>query len=107
MKGPRADHVGSLLRPQMLLDTRKQYEVGSITLDKLREIEDRSVLDAVKMQREAGTEVVSDGEYRRGIWYGPLSEGLEGFVASPEPSPAPEASGTARLPHWHKRPWRS
>jgi 5-methyltetrahydropteroyltriglutamate--homocysteine methyltransferase len=89
MKGPRADHIGSLLRPQALLDARKEYEAGQITLEGLREIEDRSILEAVKIQREAGIEVVSDGEYRRGIWYGPLSEGLEGFVEISEPAATP------------------
>ncbi|HLF80052.1 MAG TPA: hypothetical protein VJB57_21440, partial [Dehalococcoidia bacterium] len=80
----RADHVGSLLRPQALLDARKQYDAGKLTLEQLREVEDRSILEAIKMQREAGLEDVTDGEYRRAIWYGPLSEGLEGLVEGPE-----------------------
>jgi methionine synthase II (cobalamin-independent) len=71
------------------LDARQEYEAGNITLERLREIEDRSILEAVKMQRQAGIEVVSDGEYRRGIWYGPLSEGLEGFVETSEPAATP------------------
>jgi 5-methyltetrahydropteroyltriglutamate--homocysteine methyltransferase len=85
----RADHVGSLLRPPALLAARKDYEAGSISLDRLREIEDESVLEAIKMQRDAGLEIVTDGEYRRAIWYSPLSEGLEGLVPSPEPPATP------------------
>jgi 5-methyltetrahydropteroyltriglutamate--homocysteine methyltransferase len=88
LKGPRADHIGSLLRPPDLLAARKQHDAGQVSLQQLREIEDRSIVEAIKMQRDAGIEVVSDGEYRRGIWYAPLSEGLEGLVPNPD-NPAP------------------
>jgi 5-methyltetrahydropteroyltriglutamate--homocysteine methyltransferase len=84
MKGPRADHIGSLLRPPELLAARAEHEAGRLSLEQLREVEDRSVLEAVKLQREAGIEVVSDGEYRRAIWYAPLGEGLEGLVQNPD-----------------------
>jgi len=80
----RADHVGSLLRPPELLAARQAHKEGRITDEQLREVEDRSVLAALEMQRQAGVDVLTDGEYRRGVWYGPLSNGLEGFVDDPE-----------------------
>jgi methionine synthase II (cobalamin-independent) len=81
----RADHVGSLLRPPELIEAREDFAAGRIGKDRLREAEDRAILKALEVQREAGVEVFTDGEYRRGIWYGPLSEAIEGFVPDPNP----------------------
>lgn len=43
----RADHVGTLLRPPELVQARDNYLEGRITADKLREVEDASVLKAL------------------------------------------------------------
>jgi 5-methyltetrahydropteroyltriglutamate--homocysteine methyltransferase len=64
----RADHVGSLLRPPELLDARVQHAEGKISDERLREVEDASILEALEMQRAAGIDVVTDGEYRRAGW---------------------------------------
>lgn len=45
----RADHVGSLLRPAGLLQTRADYAQGRLTRDELSKIEDRAILDAIAM----------------------------------------------------------
>jgi 5-methyltetrahydropteroyltriglutamate--homocysteine methyltransferase len=84
----RADHVGSLLRPPELLEAREAYAGNRITLEQLREAEDRAILTALDLQREAGLDIYTDGEYRRGIWYGPLHEAIEGLVRNPEPAAA-------------------
>jgi 5-methyltetrahydropteroyltriglutamate--homocysteine methyltransferase len=81
----RADHVGSLLRPPELLQSRQDFNEGRISENKLREAEDQAVLKALDVQRQAGIDVFSDGEYRRGIWYGPLGEAIQGLV--PDQSP--------------------
>jgi 5-methyltetrahydropteroyltriglutamate--homocysteine methyltransferase len=65
----RADHVGSLLRPEPLLAARKQHEGGWITAETLRGCEDDCVRRAVEMQAELGFEGVTDGEFRRGSWH--------------------------------------
>jgi 5-methyltetrahydropteroyltriglutamate--homocysteine methyltransferase len=83
----RADHVGSLLRPPELLEARVQQADGKITLEQLREVEDTSILKALEMQRNAGIDVVTDGEYRRAGWSGPAPagsiDGLTQVVGSP------------------------
>ena len=38
----RADHVGSFLRPKVLLDARLQAARGDITGEQLREVEDKA-----------------------------------------------------------------
>ncbi len=46
----RNDVVGSLLRPAKLKDARNQYDDGKLTLEELRQIEDRAIRDAVHLQ---------------------------------------------------------
>src|SRR5215203_5767470 len=75
----RADVVGSLLRPQYLLDARAQLERGELTAAAFKTIEDRAVDEAVALQEAAGLDVITDGEMRRYAFYGHLVEALEGF----------------------------
>jgi len=65
----RADHVGSLLRPPEVLGARTDCAQGRISADRLREIEDDAIRDAVRMQEEIGLQAVTDGEFRRGSWH--------------------------------------
>jgi 5-methyltetrahydropteroyltriglutamate--homocysteine methyltransferase len=65
----RADHVGSLLRPPELLRARDRFKNGEISAPELRTIEDASILDAVRIQEEAGLQGITDGEFRRGSWH--------------------------------------
>ena len=65
----RADHVGSLLRPPALLEARQRHAAGEIDADALREVEDRSILDVIALQRDAGLQTVTDGEFRRTSWH--------------------------------------
>jgi 5-methyltetrahydropteroyltriglutamate--homocysteine methyltransferase len=76
----RADHVGSLLRPPELLEARTQYTDGKITLGQLREAEDAAVLKALEVQKQAGVDVVTDGEYRRVAWSAAAGDAIEGLV---------------------------
>jgi 5-methyltetrahydropteroyltriglutamate--homocysteine methyltransferase len=76
----RADHVGSLLRPQELLDARAQFAEGKLTEAQLREIEDTSILKALELQHSAGIDVVTDGEYRRAAWSAAAGSAIEGLV---------------------------
>ncbi len=64
----RADQVGSLLRPAHLLAAREQCVRGEIDLPALREVEDAAIRDVIAMQEQVGLEVVTDGEFRRGLY---------------------------------------
>ena len=61
----RADVVGSLLRPQYLLDARKAWREGKLDDKGVHAVEDRAVAEAVALQESAGIDAVTDGEYRR------------------------------------------
>lgn len=86
MTTPRAETVGSLLRPPELLEARAELERGGVSRERLRELEDRAVLGALALQREAGIEVYTDGEMRRENWMAALLEEVGGVVAVPAPT---------------------
>ena len=76
----RADHVGSLLRPQAVKDARKAcLEDGSINADVLSSVENEAICQAVIMQQSAGLKAVTDGEYRRSFWHYDFMSHLTGF----------------------------
>ena len=64
-----ADHVGSLLRPTKLLEARKKWKNGKLTFSALKEVEDSSIQEVVKLQEDVGLKVVTDGEFRRENWW--------------------------------------
>src|SRR5258706_8410987 len=69
----RADHIGSLLRPKLL---REAFRTGK----NLKEIQDQSIRDVVRLQRDWGLGAITDGEFRRiSYWekFVRLTRGLE------------------------------
>ena len=75
----RSDVVGSLLRPEPLKEARRRWEAGELSAAGLKHIEDRAVDDAIRLQEDAGLDVVTDGELRRYAFFGHLIEALDGF----------------------------
>ncbi|HUB96066.1 MAG TPA: 5-methyltetrahydropteroyltriglutamate--homocysteine S-methyltransferase [Stellaceae bacterium] len=61
----RADHVGSLIRPQSLIDARRAVLAGTLSAQELRAKEDAAIRDVVKLQEELGLHAITDGEFRR------------------------------------------
>ena len=74
----RADHVGSLLRPPHLIEAREKRSRGEITAGQLKELEDKEVRAAVKLQEDAGLQSITDGDYRRGHWWMDFVSAIEG-----------------------------
>ncbi len=75
----RADVVGSLLRPESLKVARARRDRGELSAAAFKQVEDRAVDDAVRLQEEAGLDVVTDGELRRYAFFGHLIDALDGF----------------------------
>ncbi len=75
----RADHVGSLLRPQAIKDARVKFNAGEIDSAALAEIEDREIIAAIKRQEEVGLQAVTDGEFRRAWWHFDFLQDLDGM----------------------------
>jgi 5-methyltetrahydropteroyltriglutamate--homocysteine methyltransferase len=83
----RADHVGSLLRPPELLKARAECAAGRISAEGLRGIEDAAIRDVVAFQEQVGLQSITDGEYRRKIFYSDFYfRGLGGGTVAYDPS---------------------
>ncbi len=78
----RTDVVGSLLRPEAVKTARVAFDDGKISADELRAIEDEAVREAVRMQENAGLDVVTDGEMRRLNFQDSFGASVEGYDAS-------------------------
>jgi 5-methyltetrahydropteroyltriglutamate--homocysteine methyltransferase len=70
-----ADNLGSFLRPPYLREAldRRASEA------ELRPLQDRAVREVVRLQEEVGLPVVTDGEFRRRIWYHTVLAVADGF----------------------------
>jgi 5-methyltetrahydropteroyltriglutamate--homocysteine methyltransferase len=83
----RADHVGSLLRPPELLKARADRAAGRISAEDLRWFEDAAIRNVVAFQEEVGLQSITDGEYRREIFYSDFYfRGLGGGTVAYDPS---------------------
>ncbi len=109
----RAEHVGSLLRPEKLLRARAAIEgdqyrtvAKSTMYAELKCIEDEAIRDAVKLQEDAGLQSITDGEFRRRSWYQDFVLALGGtsitFVDASKTisaaMPFEDAGGVEKLP---------
>ncbi|WVQ83750.1 hypothetical protein IAT38_005894 [Cryptococcus sp. DSM 104549] len=81
----KAEHLGSLLRPAELLEARAAQEAGKITAAQLAAVEDEAVKKAVQMQTELGFHPISDGEYRRGVFWGSMLQEFHGMTEVQNP----------------------
>ena len=75
----RADHVGSLLRPEALKRARADHAEGRIDDAELRGIEDEAIRDVVRMQEDLGLQTATDGEFRRTSWHMDFIYQLQGI----------------------------
>ena len=107
MKAPfRADHVGSLLRPQDLHQARAKNRKGELSDAELKKIQDDDIRAVVKLQESIGLPSITDGEFRRDWWHIDFIHGFDGvdltvnkthtFHASDEQPPMFKLSGKIR-----------
>jgi 5-methyltetrahydropteroyltriglutamate--homocysteine methyltransferase len=64
----RADHVGSLIRPDALLAARQAAEQGKLAPAELLRIQHDAIRAVVRMQEEIGLRLATDGEFNRFSW---------------------------------------
>ncbi len=75
----RADHVGSLLRPQELGEARDKWRNADLSAEALKELEDKHVADVVALQESTGIKAITDGEFRRDYWHLDFIAAFEGI----------------------------
>jgi 5-methyltetrahydropteroyltriglutamate--homocysteine methyltransferase len=86
----RADQVGSLRRPNALMEARERllgphdldHNFGPHTNAGLRRLEDEAIRETVRMQEGVGLRSITDGEFRRRIWWSEFLLSLEGVTGT-------------------------
>jgi 5-methyltetrahydropteroyltriglutamate--homocysteine methyltransferase len=88
----RADHIGSLLRPDALLaEVHRIYDAGHTALlaeerakdrTRLHALEDEAIRRVVARQNELGLQVVTDGEFRRLMYFNSFFDAVDGLAPS-------------------------
>ncbi|MGH7917749.1 MAG: 5-methyltetrahydropteroyltriglutamate--homocysteine S-methyltransferase [Candidatus Binataceae bacterium] len=91
----RAEHIGSMLRPPELLAAFKAHRRAAMDHNALREVQDRCIVEVIRLLEEAGLESITDGEFRRGSWAYGFVEALDGFINCPSPWKFHDDEGTA------------
>jgi 5-methyltetrahydropteroyltriglutamate--homocysteine methyltransferase len=74
------DVVGSLLRPDRLLEAQERFAQGSLTPHEFKRIEDWAVDQSILLQEDCRMDVVTDGEMRRLSFQSQLPAAVEGFA---------------------------
>ncbi len=91
-----------MLRPPELLAARARMESGEIDAAEFKRIEDRAVLDCIRLQEDLGLDVISDGELRRRGWMTHFVESVDGFASDgANPMPWRDEQGRALPPQLH------
>jgi 5-methyltetrahydropteroyltriglutamate--homocysteine methyltransferase len=75
----RADHIGSLLRPQDLQQFRARQPMDR---EQLRALEDKHILAVLQRQKDLGFKIFTDGELRRHNFMSDFNEAVEGLDES-------------------------
>lgn len=83
----RAEHVGSLLRPERLVGLRMAMLKGQGDPEALQSAEDDAVRAVLTRQEDVGLDVVNDGEFRRFSFMGEVTGAVSGFAPGELPNP--------------------
>jgi 5-methyltetrahydropteroyltriglutamate--homocysteine methyltransferase len=95
----RADHVGSLLRPEALLKARYAKGADKPSPEALKAMEDEMVPEAIALQERIGLHGITDGEFRRASFRSPVVSKVEGFITVPPDAVAGNAKDASGAHH--------
>jgi 5-methyltetrahydropteroyltriglutamate--homocysteine methyltransferase len=71
--------VGSMPREPWLIAALRKRQAGEISAEEFNEVADRAVLETIRLQEEAGVDILTDGEQRRDNFYSFVVEKLSGM----------------------------
>ncbi len=100
----RAETIGSLLRPREILDARRALRGGETTEADVQRLEDAAVVDSIRLQEDAGLDVITDGELRRRNYIVTI-ESLDGFTFVRGGSSPIGWKGTEDSERWNALPF--
>ena len=75
----RADHIGSFLRPNSLMDAVRARRAEEIDDSELGKAQNKAIKEIVAMQESLGLRSVTDGEFRRRGWSAGFIDAVSGF----------------------------
>jgi 5-methyltetrahydropteroyltriglutamate--homocysteine methyltransferase len=75
----RAEHIGSLLRPQALKDAFKNHHQGNLGDAEFEAVKEAAIKDVVALQESLGLKMVTDGEFRRASYWGHWVDAIDGL----------------------------
>jgi 5-methyltetrahydropteroyltriglutamate--homocysteine methyltransferase len=75
----RAEHVGSFVRPERLLQAARAHRAGELEAAAYREVQDDCIREVIAWQDAIGMPSVTDGEFRRRSWSAGVIDALDGF----------------------------
>jgi 5-methyltetrahydropteroyltriglutamate--homocysteine methyltransferase len=106
IRSPRAEHVGSLLRPKALLAAMDEIYLPGHTallaeergkdLTAMRAAEDAAIDVALVRQRDAGLDVLSDGEFRRMLFTNSFYDAVDGLRPNEQGVPFVNSAGESQ-----------
>jgi 5-methyltetrahydropteroyltriglutamate--homocysteine methyltransferase len=70
--------VGSWPRPRSVLEAQRELRHGRVTIAQFERVADTAVRDVLRLQEEAGCDLVTDGELRRDNFYSFVARKLTG-----------------------------
>ncbi len=75
----RAEHIGSFLRPQRLIEAARAHKAGTLDAAGFAKVQDDCVREIVAFQEGLGLRSITDGEFRRRGWSAGFIDSVEGF----------------------------
>src|ERR1051325_760481 len=80
MKPPfHAEHIGSFVRPQRLIEAARARKNNSLSEEQFRQVQDDCIREIVAFQESIGLPSVTDGEFRRRSWSAGFIDAVAGF----------------------------
>ena len=80
MKPPfHAEHIGSLVRPQRLIEAARSRKNNSLSAERFRQVQDDCIREIVAFQESIGLPSITDGEFRRRSWSAGFIDAVDGF----------------------------
>ena len=71
--------MGSLLRPDDLIQSAREFKGGMIDINTFTEHQDKAINEAIELQESLGLKAVTDGEFRRRGWSAGFIDAVEGY----------------------------
>src|SRR5260221_443615 len=74
-----AEHIGSFVRPQRLIEAARARKNNSLSEEQFRQVQEDATRETAAFQGSIGLPSVTDGEFRRRSWSAGFIDAVDGF----------------------------